>query len=244
MKLYEDPMFEVHLLFFQAVLLPLISSYNVILLKYICYTAKCSLLIKLLSKFIKPNAIQEYRENNNLMDYCDSTHQLEDSKLFVGLITSSTLRKKLHDGNITDRCVRKFYASVRSFYEAAVAYVLKWFPLDENLVRDSKFVDFRTKEQCVFSMVCTFIERYPKILKFNDQELDKLNEQFLDYQALSSEDITKDVWEDAVCYEVNMNSEKITYHWMDLIWSVLAEMKLPGMMSKDFLGYLRLPKWY
>ena len=91
-------------------------------------------------------------------------------------------------------------------------------------------------------MVCTFIERYPKILKFNDQELDKLNEQFLDYQALSSEDITKDVWEDAVCYEVNMNSEKITYHRMDLIWSFLAEMKLPGMDVKRFPRLSKIAK--
>lgn len=79
-------------------------------------------------------------------------------------------------------------------------------------------------------MVCTFIERYPKLLSFTDsRELDKVCEEFLDYQALSRDEIPQDVWDDAVCYEVGEGSNKVTYHSMDRIWSHIAEMKLPGM---------------
>ena len=39
-------------------------------------------------------------------------------------------------------------------------------------------------------MVCTFVERYPKLLSFSDQELDQVqhvHEEFLGHQALSRE---------------------------------------------------------
>ena len=62
--------------------------------------------------------------------------------------------------------MKKFYSSVIAFYMSAVTYVLKWFPLHEAVIKDSEFVDFRKKEECDFSMVCTFIERYPKLLSF------------------------------------------------------------------------------
>ena len=40
-------------------------------------------------------------------------------------------------------------------------------------------------------MVCAFVERYPKLLSFSDQELDQVqhvHEEFLGHQALSRED--------------------------------------------------------
>ena len=55
--------------------------------------------------------------------------------------------------------MKKFYSSVIAFYMSAVTYVLKWFPLHEAVIKDSEFVKFRKKEECDFSMVCTFIER-------------------------------------------------------------------------------------
>ena len=71
---------------------------------------------------------------------------------------------------------------MKAFYTSAVTYILKWFPFSEVIIRCSEFVDFDYKEQCHFSMVLTVVERYPKILVFqtDSQEIDKLNEEFLD----------------------------------------------------------------
>ena len=107
--------------------------------------------------------------------------QPEDiSRVFIGLVTRSQINKKLDEGDITDRDVKKFYSSVFAFYTTAVSYVLKWFPFHESVIRDSQFVDFTNKEKYDFYMVCTFIERYPKLLKFSVRELDKVSEEFLD----------------------------------------------------------------
>ena len=70
-----------------------------------------------------------------------------------------------------------------AFYAPAFTYVLKWFPHHEAVIKDNEFVDFRKKEECDFSRVRTFIERYPKLLSVTDKELDKVCEEFLDYQA-------------------------------------------------------------
>jgi len=123
---------------------------------------------------------------------------------------------------------------VIAFYASAVTYVLKWFPLDDAVVKDSEFVDFNKKEECDFSMVCTFIERYPKLLNVKDRELDKVCVEFLDYQAMSRDEIPKDIWDDAVCYEDSTGSTKVTYHRMDRIWSHISQMKLPGLDSARF----------
>ena len=50
-------------------------------------------------------------------------------------------------------------------------------------------------------MVCTFIDRYPKLFSFTDKELDKVCEEFLDYQAMSRDEVPHAVWDKAVCYE-------------------------------------------
>ena len=185
-----------------------------------------NLLRKLLSKFIKPSVIENYRLNLDAIEYSNPANQLDNSKLFVGLTTASEIRKKLDEGDISGDQVNKFYSSVRAFYSAAVAYVLKWFPLNEAIIKDSQFVDFNQKAECDFSMVLNIVAKYPKLLHFKPDEIDKLNEEFVDYQALSKSDIPDSVWDQAVCYETDDGVEKKAYHRMDVIWGFLADMKI------------------
>ena len=240
--------FEIWLLFFQAVL-PVFTTYNLFLQQddpqiYILHSQMISLLKKLLSKFIKASVIQMHGEELGDVPFENSENHLDISKVFVGLVTRSKLNKKLNEGDVTDRDVKKFYTSVFAFYTTAVSYVLKWFPLHEDVTRDSQFVDFTNKEKCDFSMVCTFVDKYSKLLKFSARELDQVSEEFFDYQAMSKEEIPKEVWDDAVCYEVGEGTNKITYFRMDRIWSHISQMKLPGMDIARFACLFRLLKSY
>ena len=190
------------------------------------------LLKKLLSKFDKPTVILMHEELGKV-PFEQPENRLDISRVFIGLVTRSQINKKLDEGDITDRDVKKFYSSV---FATAVSYVLKWFPFHESVIRDSQFVDFTNKEKFDFSMVCTFIERYPKLLKFSVRELDKVSEEFLDYQAMSKEEIPQYVWDDAACYEVDeaTNTNKAKYFRMDRIWSHISQMKLPGLDTARF----------
>lgn len=88
-KLYEHPMFEIQLFFFQAVL-PVFTTFNLFLQRdapqiYILHSQMQNLLKKLLSKFIKPVVIQRNRENLSEIVYSDSENQLENSKYSLDL---------------------------------------------------------------------------------------------------------------------------------------------------------------
>ena len=217
LKLYENPMFEIYLLFIQAVL-PVFTTFNLFLQRDPpqIYILHCQMqnLKKLLSKFIKS---QSQRESLCEFSLTDPENQLDSSKLFIGLVTRSLIHKKLEEGDNSNSDVINFYSSVIAFYASAVSYVFKWFPLNESLIKDSQFVDFNKKEECDFSMVCTFIERYPKLFPFTDMELDKVCEEFLDYQAMSRDEVPIAVWDEAICHEDGAGSTKVTYHRMDRI---------------------------
>ena len=75
-------------------------------------------------------------------------------------------------------------------------------------------------------MTFPWFERYPMILVFqtDSQEIEKLNEEFLDYQGISRDEVPKEVWDSAACYKTGDSSEKVVFHRMDIIWSHLASI--------------------
>ena len=75
--------------------------------------------------------------------------------------------------------------------------------------------------------------RYTRLLKVKDRELDKVCE-FIEYQAMSRDEIPKDIWDDAVHYEDSVGSTKVIYHRMDRIWSHISQMKIPGRECARF----------
>lgn len=79
-------------------------------------------------------------------------------------------------------------------------------------------------------MVLSIVAKYPKLLNFKPNEIDKLKEEFVNYmcQALFRDDIPNSVWDQAICYENDDGIEKNAYHRMDIIWGFLADMKIPG----------------
>ena len=115
-ELYKNPMFEIHLLFFQAAL-PSFDHFNLFLQRdapqiYILHRQMMQLLTKLFSKFLKASVIQEYKDRLSDVPFSEKNSQIEDSKLFIGIVTSSEICKSLESGEITDQDVRKFYLSV------------------------------------------------------------------------------------------------------------------------------------
>ena len=85
--------------------------------------------------------------------------QFSDESLFVGISTKSCIRKKLVDGDISPAQVRRFYDSVRAFYERAWEYALDNLPLEDVLLKHAKFVNFKLREEVTFLQVEYFVER-------------------------------------------------------------------------------------
>ena len=69
------------------------------------------------------------------------------------------LRKLLEEGDISPSDEAKLYESVRAFYVLAMEYALKNLPINDCLLKNARFFNFKSKDNAAFSQVEYFVER-------------------------------------------------------------------------------------
>ena len=118
---------------------------------------------------------------------------------------------------------RKFFNAASTFYTSTVDYFKSHMPLNDPLLEASMFLDFEQRELANVADVEYFIDRF-EILGGRDDPilLNKIHEEFLDYQLLNREDIPKSVWQKA---EDNIDLDKVLR--MDVVWAHLSGI-FPG----------------
>lgn len=72
-------------------------------------------------------------------------NQLSEDCIFVGFVTRQKLRA-LENGDVSSQACRKFLQGVRSFYGAAVGYIKAKFPLEDDVLRHARVVNFEKRE--------------------------------------------------------------------------------------------------
>lgn len=86
-------------------------------------------------------------------------NSISDKDLFIGMVTKTRLRKLFDEGDVGQAQVTTFYKAVRAFYMQAMQYALDHLPLDDDLLRNATFVNFRSRETVHLSHVEYFVER-------------------------------------------------------------------------------------
>ena len=120
------------------------------------------IIIKLASKFIKPEVIQI--SYSNIFEINISRHsQKEDEDLSVGLLTDALLKHLLDEGSITDHQVNKFYSGVRAFFTTAFKYCCDWLQIKSDLLKYCTFVDFTKRKEIPFQYVERCIPYFKRI---------------------------------------------------------------------------------
>ena len=71
------------------------------------------------------------------------------------------------------------------------------FHLMTKVLENSRFLNFEKCREHEFTMVEFFEQRFPDHLQMSVEEQEKLQEQFIDYQLLSNDNISQHVWDDA-----------------------------------------------
>ena len=225
-------MTEVFLLFFQSVL-PSFMHCNQFLqreepLIHALQPQLEKLLKSILGKFIKPIVIAEgLKKDDGLLsvDFMDTNNHVADDKMMVGFFTKQTINRLLDEGDISVNQQTTFYNGTRAFFIRATEYLLKWFPLKDELLINATWLDFENRQQKSFSCVENFVFKYDHI--FSGIKIDELNEQFLNYQLLPDNAIPKEVKE---C--VNLSEEDP--HRIDVLWGFLRGVKKPGKNLFEF----------
>ncbi|KAJ4927999.1 hypothetical protein JOQ06_015799 [Pogonophryne albipinna] len=222
--LFEDPLTEVHLLFYQA-LLPTFCQFNLLFQRqhpciYLLHGQVRAFIRKLMSKFLKPAAFRTTSLES--VDLQDQENQLPDTQLGIGLTTKSTLIRLHEAGEIPSGDVTKFNKAARGFLLWSTEYALKKLPLNDPLLPHAEFVDFRQRQNSHVDDVLYFVQRYKHLLPFEDpREQDRISDEFLEYQMLEEKDIPDMVWKGAL---VSVGEEE-QFHRMDMVWAHLSTQK-------------------
>ncbi|MGH0135235.1 UNVERIFIED_CONTAM: hypothetical protein FKN15_061761 [Acipenser sinensis] len=73
-----------------------------------------------------------------------------------------------------------------------------------------------------------FAQKFKNTLQFDVGSMDKLYEEYLDYQSMRK-DVPEDVWKEAeMKVEPQDGSTSAVYHQMDVLWAFLSTVKFPG----------------
>ena len=231
-SLFEDPLTEVYLMFLQSVL-PTFTHMNQFLqrdepLIHVLQPQLTKLLKRVLGKFLKAPVLAKAVADDKLaeINFMDMENQVDNKELVIGMMTKQMANKLLEDGDITTNQLKVFYTAIRAFYTRATEYLLKWCPLQDSLLIHSTWIDFEHRLERNFSSVEYFVSLYPNV--FVDMNTVKLNDQFIAYQLLVTEEVIETVRQKSGL----QNEEDV--HRIDDLWSYLATLKIPGTNEKEF----------
>lgn len=186
------------------------------------------LLKRVLGRFLKPSILAKAVADEKLaeINFKDMENQVNNEDLVIGMMTKQMAHKLLEDGDITTNQLKVFYTAVRAFYIRATEYLLKWCPLQDRLLIHSTWIDFEHRLERNFSSVEYFVGLYPNV--FVDMNIEKLNDQFIAYQLLVTEEVIRAVREKSGL----QNEEDVNR--IDDLWLYLATLKIPGTNEREF----------
>ena len=217
-KAFNDPMTEVHLLFFQSVL-PSFTHCNQFLqreepLIHVLQPQLTRMLRNILAKFVKPSVITEQLRAGTLtsIDFKNEENHVADNCLSIGFVTNQSIDKLLREGDVSPHQYAKFFEAAKAFLIRASEYLLQWCPLEDELLMHATWLDFQHRLEKTFTSVEYFVMKYPHI--FPDMDLERRSEQFLNYQLLMEEDIPAEVKEFA------KGEEDDLHYQVDILWVI------------------------
>ena len=225
---FEDPLIEVHLFFYRAVLQQFVHANKFMQLENplipIVYEVLHDFLTKLCCRFLSVSKVKEIGAEK--IDWEDEETKKCDQQLDIGFTTKSVLAKLIDEGHDSHK-IQQFYRGVRSFYEKACSYARKNLPLSDPLLKNARFLNFTRRELADLSEVDYFIERFSLLFPFRSDpaKMDQLWDEFTSYQLLQKSDVPSDIWEKATIYpEPEHSCSKSSLYAMDTIWAYLATM--------------------
>ena len=143
-----------------------------------------ALLRDIMLRFLKPSVISSSDNLTNIR-YELKENQKDNKDIIIGTST----REYINSNTVTDKevlsaaDVDSFYLTVRRYYQAACSYVIKTFPLDDQLLKHAEILDIDLRQQKNFESVQYFVTRFPCLLGENVDK-DKLEMEFAKYQVV------------------------------------------------------------
>ena len=226
---FEDPLCEIVLLFYQNALQQFIKSNKILQsekpLIPVLHEELQTFVERLAGHFLKQEQINAQGFQD--IDPQNSENQKANHDIEVGYLTKKRVNSLVNDGY--EREVTKFRKGVFAFYSKAFSYAKKNLPINEDLLKNAQFIDVRKRISSDFSQVEYFIERFPLLSKYKENDMyEQLHSEFLDYKGLPDNQL------DSVL-QCKYDDGLLPF---DRIWKLLGDMKSSVTDEKKFANLL------
>ena len=144
-----------------------------------------SMLKDIMLRFVKPAVVVS--EPLTTVKFMDRKNQKSDEDLMTGKAAKDYLKASCQSTEETDQPslsqtdISAFYSAVRSFYEKACDYILKTWPLHDELLQHAEVLDLHMRQHKKFASLKYFVERFPCLLR--EDKMDQLEIEFAHYQV-------------------------------------------------------------
>ena len=128
------------------------------------HSAMQGLVRKLLERFVILSAIDEVQSITDV-DFQNTSNQLADSALMIGFSTKQILQ--ILQDEVESHKIAMFFGGIRSFYTGSTHYICNKFSWDDEVLKNSFFVDFEKRKLCTFACVEYFLTRFNEHLPSN-----------------------------------------------------------------------------
>ncbi len=136
----------------------------------------CRLTKLYAANVLKTDVITSASGNLRLLNL-ERESQLDDENLGVGIDTWTCIREleEEHDP-------APFFSAVRKFYTASLKKMLKKFPFGDSLLKDFGVLQPDKTASYSVDTIVGLAKRFPQLELSSNESLDKLKEEFLDFQ--------------------------------------------------------------
>ena len=164
---FKHPPVEAMSLFLLAALTPLINLSLLLQrsdpLIHVLYDALFTCVKQLLNRFVSPELVRKFTNSDITIvqtkgEILKDGNILETSKMFAGFLLCSKLNELLDESDISEREFDVFYKSVHGFHHISFIYAINNFPLEDEFLHHTRFVNFYD-QKCTFQSVLSVVEK-------------------------------------------------------------------------------------
>ena len=231
---FTNPPTEGALLFHHASI-PLFNNFNKLLqseepIIHMLLDSTIQLARSLANRIIKPQVLKDTPVTELNMD--DPQFYKPEHSIFMGVTTKFKLQKLLNDGDISERQHSWVFKAAQAYFKDSLSYILTKFPLSNELIMKAGWIDVGSRIDSKWESVEFFINRFKAF--FQQLPVDKLYDEFCDYQTLPDECFRDDVLKEAKVIDGEEDGEVLFHYRVDVLWWHIAQLVIPGTTAKRF----------
>ena len=231
---FENPLTKVAL-FFHNASIPLFTNFNKLLQSdepsiHIVYDSVIKLASTPGNRIIKVAIMS--KTSLNEINLQDPEIYIPLTSIHSGGMTKFSLQRLLNQGEISERDYTRFLTAAREYFKAAFQYVLKKFPLNDELLKHARWINVQKRSQAKWESVEYFLSRFHSAL--NTVKIDEMYDEFCDYKSLSDEDFGQIAWKEAKVVDGLVNDQEVFHYRVDILWWYISHMVIPESSARGF----------